>query len=47
MLKNKYHDIGIVKTHCADILKFNLESNIKRGSLIFGNLPYNISSDIS
>ena len=46
MLKNKYHDIGIVKTHCVDILKFNLESNTKRGSLIFGNLPYNISSQI-
>ena len=46
MLKNKYHDIGIVKTHCADILKFNLESNTKKGSLIFGNLPYNISSQI-
>ena len=46
MLKNKYHDIGIVKTHCVDILKFNLESNTKKGSLIFGNLPYNISSQI-
>ena len=46
ILKNKYHEISIVKTHCADILKFNLESNAKRDSLIFGNLPYNISSQI-
>ena len=46
ILKKKYHEVSIVKTHCADILKFNLESNIKRSSLIFGNLPYNISSQI-
>ncbi len=46
ILKKKYHEIGIVKTHCVDILKFDLESKIKRGSLIFGNLPYNISSQI-
>ena len=29
-----------------DILKFNLEDNIKKNSIIFGNLPYNISSQI-
>ena len=46
ILKNKYRKINIVKTLCADILKFNLESNIKRSSLIFGNLPFNISSQI-
>jgi 16S rRNA (adenine1518-N6/adenine1519-N6)-dimethyltransferase len=29
-----------------DILKFDLESNIKKNSIIIGNLPYNISSQI-
>ena len=29
-----------------DILKFNLEKNIKKNSIIIGNLPYNISSQI-
>ena len=46
ILKKKYNEVSTVKTHCADILKFNLEKKIKRGSLIFGNLPYNISSQI-
>jgi len=29
-----------------DILKFNLEDKIKKNSIIIGNLPYNISSQI-
>ena len=29
-----------------DILKFNLEKKIKKNSIIIGNLPYNISSQI-
>lgn len=29
-----------------DILKFDLESNLKKNSIIIGNLPYNISSQI-
>jgi 16S rRNA (adenine1518-N6/adenine1519-N6)-dimethyltransferase len=29
-----------------DILKFDLEKNIKKNSIIIGNLPYNISSQI-
>jgi len=29
-----------------DILKFNLESKIKKNTIIIGNLPYNISSQI-
>ena len=29
-----------------DILKFDLENNIKKNSIIIGNLPYNISSQI-
>ena len=35
-----------VKIHSEDILKFNLEKIIKKNSIIFGNLPYNISSQI-
>ena len=30
----------------SDILKFNIEKNCKKGTIIFGNLPYNISSQI-
>ena len=30
----------------ADILKFDLEKNMKTNTIIFGNLPYNISSQI-
>ena len=29
-----------------DILKFDLEKNIKKNSIIIGNLPYNVSSQI-
>ena len=29
-----------------DILEFNLEENLKKNSIILGNLPYNISSQI-
>ena len=46
ILKNKYNEVSNIKTHCADILKFNLETNVKKSSIIFGNLPYNISSQI-
>ena len=46
ILKNKYNEVSNIKTHCADILKFNLENNVKKSSIIFGNLPYNISSQI-
>ena len=35
-----------LKIFNEDILKFNLEKNIKKNSIIIGNLPYNISSQI-
>ena len=35
-----------VKIFNDDILEFNLEKNIKKDSIIFGNLPYNISTQI-
>ena len=45
-LKIKYKRRKIVKVYNADILKFDLESTINSKSVIFGNLPYNISSQI-
>ena len=35
-----------VKIFNEDILKFNLEKNMKKNLIIFGNLPYNISTQI-
>jgi 16S rRNA (adenine1518-N6/adenine1519-N6)-dimethyltransferase len=45
-LKLKYTGVKNVKIFNADILNFNIESTIKENSIIFGNLPYNISSQI-
>ena len=45
-LKKKYYNNKIIKIFNKDILKINLESIIKKKSIIFGNLPYNISSQI-
>ena len=45
-LKIKYSKNKIVKVFNEDVLKFNLESIVKKNSTIFGNLPYNISSQI-
>tara|TARA_B100001989_G_C24503525_1_gene446260 strand:+ start:274 stop:1059 length:786 start_codon:yes stop_codon:yes gene_type:complete len=45
-LKKKYQKLDFIETHCADILKFKLERKVKRDSIILGNLPYNISSQI-
>jgi len=46
LLIEKYSKFKYVKVVNADILKFDLEKNIKSNSVIFGNLPYNISSQI-
>ena len=35
-----------IKIFSDDVLKFDLEKNIKKNSIIIGNLPYNISSQI-
>ena len=43
-LKKKFAKNKKVKIFHADILKFDLEKKIKKNSIIFGNLPYNISS---
>ena len=42
----KYSGVKNIKIHNDDILNFNLESLIKKNSIIIGNLPYNISSQI-
>ena len=41
-----FKDNKKVKLYNADILKFNLEKFVKKETIIFGNLPYNISSQI-
>ena len=46
ILKEKYFNNNIIKVYNEDILKFNLEKIVKNKSTIFGNLPYNISSQI-
>ncbi len=45
-LIEKYSKFKNVKVVNADILKFDLEKKMKSNSVIFGNLPYNISSQI-
>ena len=46
-LKVKYKGIKKINLFNDDILKFDLENKInKKSSAIFGNLPYNISSQI-
>ena len=45
-LDAKFHKLKNVKIYNSDILNFELEKNLKPKSIIFGNLPYNISSQI-
>lgn len=45
-LKKKFYKNKKIKIYNADILKFNLEKITSKNSAIFGNLPYNISSQI-
>ena len=45
-LKRKFFLLKNIKVINKDILDFNLEDNIKKNSIILGNLPYNISSQI-
>ena len=46
LLINKYSKFKNIKVVNADILKFDLEKKMKSSSVILGNLPYNISSQI-
>jgi 16S rRNA (adenine1518-N6/adenine1519-N6)-dimethyltransferase len=45
-LKSKYKSKKFIKVICSDFLKINLENIIKNNTIVFGNLPYNISSQI-
>ena len=45
-LQEKYDNKKNIKIFNDDILKFNIEKKIKSKTIIFGNLPYNISSQI-
>ncbi len=45
-LKEKYKNYKKVKIINMDILKLDIEKKIKKNTIIFGNLPYNISSQI-
>ena len=45
-LETKYKNNKIVKVFNQDILKFNLEEQLNPNTIVFGNLPYNISSQI-
>ena len=45
-LRKEYFKNKLVKIVNNDVLKLNLEKVLKKNSLIIGNLPYNISSQI-
>ena len=45
-LKIKYKNMKLIYYYNSDILTFNIEKILKKDSVIFGNLPYNISSQI-
>tara|TARA_B100000780_G_C21125043_1_gene456218 strand:+ start:4673 stop:5464 length:792 start_codon:yes stop_codon:yes gene_type:complete len=45
-LKIKYNSFKKLEIFNEDILKFELEEKINKDSIIIGNLPYNISSQI-
>ena len=45
-LELKYKKNKKIKIYNKDILKFDLDKKLKANTIIFGNLPYNISSQI-
>ena len=45
-LKSRYSKNKIINIYNEDIIKLNIEKLITKNSVIFGNLPYNISSQI-
>jgi 16S rRNA (adenine1518-N6/adenine1519-N6)-dimethyltransferase len=45
-LREKFKHFKNIKVFNEDILKFDIEKKIKKNSVIIGNLPYNISSQI-
>ncbi len=45
-IKKKFEKESNIEIFNTDVLKFNWEKDIKAKSIIFGNLPYNISTQI-
>ena len=45
-LLEKYKNNKKIKVYKDDFLKFNVEKNITKNTIIFGNLPYNVASQI-
>ena len=45
-LQLKYSKNKIIKIYNSDVLKFDIEKISNKNSIVFGNLPYNISSQI-
>ena len=45
-LKEKFKDFNNIKIINKDILSFSEENNLDSGVIVFGNLPYNISTKI-
>jgi len=45
-LRDQYNNEKFIKIYQSDILKFDIEKKLNSNSIIFGNLPYNISSQI-
>ena len=45
-LQTKYKKNNNIKIYNKDFLKFNIEKILKEKTIVFGNLPYNISSQI-
>ncbi len=45
-LKSKYKNYKNIEIYNKDFLQFDIEKKLKKNTIIFGNLPYNISSQI-
>ena len=45
-LKLKYNNYENVNIYNKDFLEYDIEKGLKKNTIIFGNLPYNISSQI-
>ena len=45
-LKSKYNNNKKIRIYNKDVLKFNFEKKLEKDTIIFGNLPYNIASQI-
>ncbi len=46
VLKTRFNKFNNIEIHNNDILNFDLENKIKKNTIIFGNLPYNIATKI-